>query len=343
VRGSYLSLAGAWHTRIAVRREGRFDSFADFDFEVRPVLTPAAPPERYAWHPVSGTLLFVAALAYVFILSNLGRSRTQLLAFGLAPALALALVSVTVLYSPPLTQRLDAATPPLPAATSSAVAPEGAVRIMAIGHPGWWEFRYPGRGISTANQLIVPAGTPIVAELEVVDASYEFWAPPLFDKVEAAPGDVTTVSFTVNAPGRYGARCAQPDWMCFQIISISSPEFDTWVTAQTAEAASPSSEAARRGQQIFMNACAACHAIRGTQAIGASGPNLSHLFSRDVIAGGALALNAANLQQWVKDAPGIKPGTAMPSFDCQENGNNLETCLTHTEVDDVAVYLSTLE
>src|SRR5262245_28183192 len=34
--------------------------------------------------------------------------------------------------------------------------PPGAVDVTVIGHQFWWEFRYPGLGIVTANELHIP-------------------------------------------------------------------------------------------------------------------------------------------------------------------------------------------
>ncbi len=38
--------------------------------------------------------------------------------------------------------------------------PENAMTIEVIGHRWWWEYRYPGEDIITANELVIPAGVP---------------------------------------------------------------------------------------------------------------------------------------------------------------------------------------
>ena len=40
--------------------------------------------------------------------------------------------------------------------------------IRAIGYRWWWEFEYPQLGISTANEMVMPAGRPIHIELRSV-------------------------------------------------------------------------------------------------------------------------------------------------------------------------------
>jgi len=37
-----------------------------------------------------------------------------------------------------------------------------------IGHQWWWEFRYPDLGITTANELHLPAGLPIWVDRRVM-------------------------------------------------------------------------------------------------------------------------------------------------------------------------------
>lgn len=96
IKGSFLSLPGTWQVQTVIRREGQFDSFANFNFAV------GAAAQSYPWNRIGGGLLLLAALAYVFAFSDLGRTQAQLIGFGLVPAFALALASVSVFYRPPV-------------------------------------------------------------------------------------------------------------------------------------------------------------------------------------------------------------------------------------------------
>ena len=77
---------------------------------------------------------------------------------------------------------------------------------------------------------------------------------------------------------------------------------------------------AQQGQQVFFSAgCVGCHTINGPQvngqkAAGTIGPNLTHVGSRGIIAGGVLTQTEANISKWVHDPPAIKPGTKMPKL-----------------------------
>ena len=58
---------------------------------------------------------------------------------------------------------------------------------------------------------------------------------------------------------------------------------------------------ARLGRQVFQAHCAVCHAIRGSDAAGILGPDLSHLMSRRTLAAGFLANTPGNLAGWIAD------------------------------------------
>ena len=54
---------------------------------------------------------------------------------------------------------------------------EPALRVQLIGHQWWWEVRYPDEGVVTANEVHIPAGTPVLFELTSADVIHSFWAP----------------------------------------------------------------------------------------------------------------------------------------------------------------------
>jgi cytochrome c oxidase subunit 2 len=60
--------------------------------------------------------------------------------------------------------------------------------IRAIGYRWWWEFEYPQLGITTANEMVMPAGRPIHIELRSVDVIHSFWLPKIAGKVDLIPG-----------------------------------------------------------------------------------------------------------------------------------------------------------
>jgi cytochrome c oxidase subunit 2 len=60
------------------------------------------------------------------------------------------------------------------------------------------------------------------------------------------------------------------------------------------------------------SACALCHTVRGSNAQGRLGPDLTHVATRRWIAAGTLPNSRGNLAGWIANAQGIKPGAEMP-------------------------------
>lgn len=232
-------------------------------------------------------------------------------------------------------------------ASVRAPVPGDALKIKVIGHQWWWEFQYPEWGIKTANQLVVPVNRPIAVELESFDVQHGFWVPQLFGKMDALPGHLNKMNFTVAELGKYGGQCTQlcgvqHAMMRFQIIAVSAAQFSDWALRQVKEADPPTDAAAVRGLALMEKNCAACHAVNGTPAVSAVGPNLTHLWSRDFFAGGILPLTQENITRWVNNAPAIKPGTIMPDYSAI-NKSTGQPRLSAQEVDDIVAYLNTLK
>jgi cytochrome c oxidase subunit 2 len=68
-----------------------------------------------------------------------------------------------------------------------------------------------------------------------------------------------------------------------------------------------------------------------TPEIDKSGPDLTHLMSRNTIASGAARNTPENLRKWISDPSSIKPGATMPTLG-----------LGPQQLDDVTAYLETL-
>jgi cytochrome c oxidase subunit 2 len=198
-----------------------------------------------------------------------------------------------------------------------------ALLVDIIGHQWWWEVRYqdslPSNLVTTANEVHVPVGRPVILRMTSRDVIHSFFAPNLFGKKDLVPGRTTQTWFQADTPGVYRGQCAefcghQHAKMAFFIVAEPPPEFARWLDAQRQAAPPPSDTLQQRGQLAFMaGGCALCHAINGTPAGGRVGPDLTHLKSRLTIAAGTLSNTRGNLGGWVVDPQRIKPGTYMPS------------------------------
>jgi len=106
IKGSYLSLPDTWQVQVVVRREGQFDSFANFDLDLT-----AAASQTYSWPRLNAVLLLLVGLAYAFTVRKLSQTRSQWVAWGMTPALALALIGLAIFYRPPATTAADPVNP----------------------------------------------------------------------------------------------------------------------------------------------------------------------------------------------------------------------------------------
>jgi mono/diheme cytochrome c family protein len=90
---------------------------------------------------------------------------------------------------------------------------------------------------------------------------------------------------------------------------------------------------AQRGLELIrQTGCAACHDIAGVRwPKGRSGPALEGLASRPILAGG-LPNQPDLMVAFLRDAPSLVPGTAMPPMPLNEE-----------EARDIAAYLYSLE
>ena len=194
--------------------------------------------------------------------------------------------------------------------------------IQAIGHQWWWEFIYqdtvPQNRVSTANELHVPVGRPIILRAKSADVIHSFWLPNVAGKKDLIPGREQRYAFRVDRPGVYRGQCAefcghQHAKMAFFVVAESPERYDAWLAQQRQPAPEPVDSVRKRGQDIFLSGpCAVCHTIAGTPAGGRSGPELTHIGSRLTIAAGTLPNTRGNLAGWIVDPQSIKPGVRMP-------------------------------
>jgi cytochrome c oxidase subunit 2 len=203
-----------------------------------------------------------------------------------------------------------------------------AVQLQVTGHQWWWEAQYGGDPASdqftTANELHVPVGRPVVVTLRSDDVIHSLWVPNLAGKQDLIPGRTAVMKFRADHAGVYRGQCAefcglQHAFMAFQVIAEPPARYQAWLAAQRAEASEPVEAQLRRGREVFLGAeCVMCHAVRGTTAGGRKGPDLTHVGSRLTLAAGTLANDAEAMKRWIRDPQQIKPGTNMPASSLAE-------------------------
>lgn len=225
-------------------------------------------------------------------------------------------------------------------AVQGAPRPVGALDVTLVGHQWWWEVRYPGLDVVTANEIHVPvshpaARRPTILALESADVIHSVWVPRLAGKTDLIPNRHNVTWIEPWTPGVYLGQCAeycgtQHAKMLLRVVVHEPDDFARWVAAQRAPAVAD--PAARAGRALFeATACVSCHTVRGTGAAGRFGPDLTHLMSRDTIASGAAPNTPDALRAWITDPDHLKPGALMPAMR-----------LAPDEVDRLVGYLVTL-
>lgn len=268
------------------------------------------------WLVAGGGVLFVGILCVAGI-AALGparwRARMTSRGFVIAGGVVLPVLVLTPLLLYSLSRM---------AATSS-VEPAG-VRIEVEGLQWWWRVRYlnpdGSTDLVTANEIRIPAGEPVDLDLRAGDVIHSFWVPALAGKLDMIPGRINRLRIQAAAPGNWRGQCAEfcgaaHAWMALRVIAEPPQAWKRWLELQREPAANPQTELAARGRELFLEACAACHSIRGTAARGALGPDLTHIASRLEIAAGTLPNNRGALAAWIASSQHVKPENLMPSFD----------------------------
>ena len=227
-------------------------------------------------------------------------------------------------------------------ALTADLAHKNGLSIEVTGHQWWWEVRYndvdASNMFTTANEIHIPVGVPVLFTLRGGDVIHSFWVPNLAGKKDLIPGKISTMWLQADKPGVYRGQCAeycglQHARMAFWIVAEPQDQFNAWRQNAVQAAAPPSTDSQRYGQQVFLSApCVMCHAINGTPAGSNFGPNLTHVGSRNTIAAATLSNTREHLTRWIVDSQQFKPGNKMPA-------NNLG----QKELDALVDYLQSLK
>jgi cytochrome c oxidase subunit 2 len=197
------------------------------------------------------------------------------------------------------------------------------LHISITGHQWWWDVHYedtvPQHQLTTANEIHVPTGRPVLFTLNSTDVIHSFWVPNLNGKRDLIPGHPNDAWFQADTPGVYRGQCAEfcgleHAKMAIVVVAQSPADYERWYASQLQPAKAPVDSVSKAGQQVFMaGPCAMCHAIGGTPAGAHLGPDLTHVGSRLTLAAGVLPNTRANMAGWIVDPQSIKPGSNMPS------------------------------
>lgn len=267
-----------------------------------------------------------------------------------------------------------------------AETPEDAIEIDVYGQQWWWGFEYDvdqdGEiDITTATEMVIPAGQDVVVNIKSRDVIHSFWIPALNGKKDAVPGRTHQINIQADEPGIYRGQCTEfcglsHSRMQMRVIALPQDEYDAWVENQLQDAATPTDAEAVAGLELFQGQCATCHQINGVDEVefaaqvSGAAPNLTHLMTRSTFAGGILDLYAeANagdpdydldgipynelpeegtfernqLEAWLRNPEAEKPMAPDPTQYSQYGRGMPNLNLTEQQIDQLVAYLETLK
>lgn len=302
-----------------------------------PVLDPAGPyATSVAW--LSWILFAMAAIVLGIVLAAVyialsGRRSLQAKLGGKTAiwigGIAFPLVALTALLVYGLWLTRDLSDP----------ARGDELRMRVTGEMWWWRVAYldaAGQEVfQDANELHIPAGQPVVLELQSADVIHSFWVPRLSGKLDMIPGRRNMLRIQADRPGVFGGQCAEycggpHALMGFTVVAHEPERFETLFEERRERQLGPIQTAPGAGARLFDEAgCAACHRIAGTNANGLAGPDLTHVGSRRTLGAGILPNNRGTLMGWIANSQAIKPNNRMPPY----------TMLSSNQLNELAAYL----
>ncbi len=138
-------------------------------------------------------------------------------------------------------------------------APKDALTVKVTGYQWYWGYEYPDNGIgeyvsnmvprekaldmgepamlAVDNKLVLPVGRPIKIIATGSDVIHAFSVPAFWVKIDAVPGRLNEVTFTIDRPGVYYGQCselcgARHGYMPIAVEALPQDQFAKWVESQ---------------------------------------------------------------------------------------------------------------
>jgi cytochrome c oxidase subunit 2 len=194
--------------------------------------------------------------------------------------------------------------------------------VHVEGRQWWWEVRYEQPGsqgdIVLANEIHIPTGRPVELRLTTGDVIHSLWVPALAGKVDMIPGRSNALVLHAERAGVFRGQCAeycggQHALMALLVVATPETDFQRWLANEALPVRDSRDPEFVAGHDLFFRGgCAECHTIRGTDAVGDVGPDLTHVGSRRSLAAGILDNHVGTMAGWIAGPQDLKPGSAMP-------------------------------
>jgi cytochrome c oxidase subunit 2 len=123
---------------------------------------------------------------------------------------------------------------------TQAQAAPGSLNIDVTGHQWWWEFKYAEYGVTTANEIYLPAGRTVNFRLRSADVIHSFWTPQMGGKRDVITNRTNYLWYTPDsstASSVWNGFCveycgASHANMRFRVFTVTPQQFDSWIAGQ---------------------------------------------------------------------------------------------------------------
>ncbi len=184
------------------------------------------------------------------------------------------------------------------------------IQVQVAGQQWWWQYKYDVNNdgnfdgpedITSATELVIPAGKPVQVTTTSNDVIHSFWIPGLNGKKDAVPGLYNPLKLQADEPGVFRGQCTEfcglsHANMRMLVRAVSASDYDAWVRNQLKDhAADPTNPVAAEGKKVWQALCAQCHVIKGINdakmketpppLVAGVAPDLTHFMTRGTFAG----------------------------------------------------------
>ena len=149
-----------------------------------------------------------------------GNRRLQAIWLVTSTALCLFLLVWGLVLLQPAADPANATTPPLV--------------VKVTGNEWVWTFDYPASPGVETDTLYLPVNQRVLFQVTSNDVVHSFWIVEMAVKIDANPGETTTVSVTPDRIGTFTVRCAElcglyHSYMQTTVHVVSKDDYASWL------------------------------------------------------------------------------------------------------------------
>jgi cytochrome c oxidase subunit 2 len=157
------------------------------------------------------------------------------------------------------------------------IPPRETFKVSVTGQRWYWSFKYLQTGLDDANELHIPANTPIELTMTSTDLLHSFYIPALRTKKDVVPGRYSKVWFQArsfsNKVEEYNIFCAEycgtshSEMFAKLYVHPTMESFQEWVKKKEIEI--DNKNPVELGEWVWRTkGCRGCHSIDGSAGTG---------------------------------------------------------------------------